>query len=289
MIIDIHTHTFPEKMAPSVVASLSHKAHITPHTEGTPAALARSMERAGIDRSVILPVATAARQVEHLNDASARLCGEWEREGLISFGCMHPDFDGYREELSRVKSLGLKGIKIHPVYQETNIDDVRFLRILDRCAELGLIVLTHAGLDIGYPGVDCCSPAMCRRAALEVGPFPFILAHMGGWKSWDEVPALLADTGVYLDTAFSGGRIEPLAETGPDQKNWTEEERQMLDARGFCRLIGAFGADRILFGTDSPWEDQMAGLQRMMELPLAEADREKILGGNAAALLGLAD
>ena len=225
-------------------------------------------------------MATAARQVEKLNDAAAAVNERTPETGIFSFGCIHPDYEGYYEELSRAASLGLKGIKIHPVYQGVDIDDIRFLRIIDRAAQLGLIVITHAGLDVGFPGAVNCSPRMCRHVVDEIGDFPFILAHMGGWNNWDEVPYYLADTGVYLDTAFSEGRMSPL----PDGY-WKEEDIDMLDPEGFVSLIRKFGAERILFGTDSPWSDQKECLQFISSLPLREDEKELILEKNAGRLL----
>ena len=282
MIIDIHTHTFPDKIAARAVDQLSHTAHIQPFTGATNGELSLSMQRAGINRSVVLPVVTSERQVTKLNDAAARINERTEETGILSFGCMHPDFEGYYDEISRIRELGLKGIKIHPVYQGADIDDIRFLRMIDRAAQLGLIVITHAGLDVGFPGAVRCSPQMCRHVVDEIGSFPFILAHMGGWNNWDEVPYYLADTGVYLDTAFSGGCMTPL----PDGY-WKEEDLQMLRPEPFAQLIRAFGADRVLFGTDSPWSDQAQTLAYIRALPLAEAEIEKILGDNARELLGL--
>ena len=68
MIIDIHTHTFPDRMADATVEHLSKVSHTIPFTHGKNSELTESMGRAGIDRSVVLPVATSARQVEKLND-----------------------------------------------------------------------------------------------------------------------------------------------------------------------------------------------------------------------------
>ena len=148
MVVDIHTHTFPERIAASTIQKLQDISHTRPFTDGTEAGLRASMVAAGVDFSLVLPVATSPRQVVHINDASARLNSQGN--GILSFGCMHPDFDGWKEELGRVAALGMKGIKVHPVYQGVDFDDPRYLRILDRCGELGLIVLTHAGLDTAY-------------------------------------------------------------------------------------------------------------------------------------------
>ena len=282
MIIDIHTHTFPDKIAAATLDKLKHLSHTIPFTDGTAAGLAASMARAGVDRSVVMPVATSPRQVPHVNDASARMNELGAQTGVLSFGCMHPDFDGWKEELARVRDLGLKGIKLHPQYQDTDFDDPRYLRILDRCGELGLVVLTHAGLDIGMPGKDNCAPEMVARALEQVGPVKLVLAHMGGWRQWDRVEALLPGTGVYLGTSFSLGEITPL-----DDGHYRPGDLPLLDEAAFLRMVRRFGPDRILFGTDSPWDDQGAALARLRALPLEKSELDALLGGNARKLLEL--
>ena len=282
MIVDIHTHTFPDKIAAATLDKLKHLSHTVPFSDGTAAGLAASMARAGVDRSVVMPVATSPRQVPHVNDASARMNELGAQTGVLSFGCMHPDFDGWKEELARVRDLGLKGIKLHPQYQDTDFDDPRYLRILDRCGELGLVVLTHAGLDIGMPGKDNCAPEMVARALEQVGPVKLVLAHMGGWRQWDRVEALLPGTGVYLDTSFSLGEITPL-----DDGHYRPEDLPLLDEAAFLRMVRRFGPDRILFGTDSPWDDQGAALARLRALPLEKSELDAILGGSARKLLEL--
>ena len=282
MIIDIHTHTFPDKIAAATLDKLKHLSHTIPFADGTAAGLAASMARAGVDRSVVMPVATSPRQVPHVNDASARMNELGAQTGVLSFGCMHPDFDGWKEELARVRDLGLKGIKLHPQYQDTDFDDPRYLRILDRCGELGLVVLTHAGLDIGMPGKDNCAPEMVARALEQVGPVKLVLAHMGGWRQWDRVEALLPGTGVYLDTSFSLGEITPL-----DDGHYRPGDLPLLDEAAFLRMVRRFGPDRILFGTDSPWDDQETALARLRALPLEKSELDAILGGSARKLLEL--
>ena len=282
MIIDIHTHTFPDKIAAATLDKLKHLSHTIPFTDGTAAGLAASMARAGVDRSVVMPVATSPRQVPHVNDASARMNELGAQTGVLSFGCMHPDFDGWKEELARVRDLGLKGIKLHPQYQDTDFDDPRYLRILDRCGELGLVVLTHAGLDIGMPGKDNCAPEMVARALDQVGPVKLVLAHMGGWRQWDRVEALLPGTGVYLDTSFSLGEITPL-----DDGHYRPGDLPLLDEAAFLRMVRRFGPDRILFGTDSPWDDQETALARLRALPLEKSELDAILGSSARKLLEL--
>ncbi|MBQ9008198.1 MAG: amidohydrolase family protein [Clostridia bacterium] len=276
MIIDCHTHTFPDRIADSVLRKLSRNSGIVPYLDGTNTGLLRSMEKSGVDLSVILPVATSPEQVIKVNDASQRLNEQYAGR-LLSFACIHPDFENPAEELRRVRNLGFKGIKLHPIYQGVDLTDMRMLRIIGTAAELGLVVVTHTGFDIGYPGAVYCTPQMCRQVVREIGDFPFVLAHMGGWREWDVVPDLLAETSVCLDCAFSMGKIDELPGTA--------RQPDMLDEAGMMRFIRAFGADRILYGSDSPWTDQARTMAFVSHFPITDAEKAAILGGNAARLL----
>lgn len=279
MIIDFHTHTFPDKIAGKAIDKLSHTSHTVPFTDGTVSGLKKSMKMAGIDLSVILPVATSPHQVEHINDSSAAL-NRGSAGELISFGAMHPDCENWYDELSRIRDMGIPGIKVHPVYQDVDLNDIRFLRIFERCRDLGLIVVTHGGLDIGFPGAVRSSPEMALKVMQEIPDLRLVVAHMGGWKNWEEVPGFLAGTGVYLDTAFSSGRFYPL-----EDGYWDDRDTVMLNAEAFMKIVNAFGTDRILFGTDSPWSDASESLSYIRALPLGDKEREMILGGNAKRLL----
>ncbi len=295
MIIDIHTHTFPDRIAQGAIESLSNEAHILPHTDGTMQGLISSMEEAGGDVSVVMPVATAPEQVVKINNTSIRN-NETYGGKIISFGCIHPDFEDYRSELRRIKEAGIKGIKIHPIYQKHDIDDRYFLNIIDCAAENDLIVLTHGGLDIGFPGVVHCSPKMCRNVVDKIGKFKFILAHMGGWRNWDEVPELLADTDVMLDTSFASEEIEPLPDNYWSLKKgqkmskcsyWDGQDISMLGPKEYERIIKAFGADRIMYGSDSPWTEQKKSIEFIRSLSISDDDKEKILGENARYIMNI--
>ena len=278
MKIDFHAHTFPERIAAAAVASLKQKAHARAHTDGTQSGLLRAMDAAGIDHAVILPVATNPLKCASINNASHAVNS---LQRLTCFAAIHPDAPDWHEELARAKQLGFKGVKIHPVYQNVAIDDVRFVRILERCGELGLIVVMHSGADIGFPGVEKCSPAMLRRALQQAGPVTLVAAHMGGWHSWQEVPEQLLDAGAYLDTAFSLGSISPIDD------HYAPEELPLLTGERFCELVRLFGSKRVLFGTDSPWDDMGLAAERIQALPLTEDEKADIFSGNARRLLGI--
>lgn len=279
MIIDFHTHTFPDKIAQRAITGMQANSHAAAFSDGTVSALRGSMAAAGVTYSVVLPVATNPSKLTSMNDAAIAVNG---KDGIFHFGAMHPLAENWETELIRISEAGLKGIKIHPFYQGVDINDIRYLRLLGKAAELNLITVMHAGSDIAYPSQVRCNPEMTADALGQLGPIPIVLAHMGGWKNWDRVAEYLVPTGCYVDTAFSLGAIAPL-----DDGHYVPEDLSLLSQEAFCDLVKAFGPHRILFGTDSPWADQKAEIDKVRALPLTEEAKHNILGGNACRLLNL--
>ncbi len=285
MIIDFHTHIFPDKIAPAAIEKLSAASNTAPFTDGTEAGLKGSMKEAGVSLSVVLPVATNPQKVSKINESSARYNARREtseERGIIHFGCIHPLCECAERELEYAASLGLRGIKIHPVYQDTFIHDEKFIRILSKAGELGLIVVTHAGDDIGFPGTVKCSPQMIREAVDTAGPVELVLAHMGGWQNWDTVCSCLADTNVYIDTSFSLGEMSIV-----DKTKTHPEKRELLHEESFVKIVRTFGSRRVLFGTDSPWGSQSETVAAINRLPLTDEEKQNIFEKNAARLLNM--
>ena len=279
MVIDFHTHTFPSAIAAATVAYMSEKSHLTAYTDGSEEGLIASMQAAEITHSVVLPVVTNPEKTRSINDFSARMNG---RNGVFHLGGLHPDTPELPQEAARVASLGLRGVKIHPVYQRTPIDDPRFLRVLEAAAENGLFVVIHAGLDVGFPGRTEAAVERIAEALRQTGPVTMVLAHTGGWRQWESAALLAEFPNTYIDCSFSLGRILP---TAPGF--YSEEEQTLLDAEGFLRVARAFGPRRVLFGTDSPWASQSETLALARALPLTPEDAELFFYKNAAKLLKL--
>ena len=171
MIIDFHTHVFPEKIAARAIESLKngmieqHGYAYDSYSDGTVAGLINSMDMEGIDISVMMPIATKSTQVESIN----RFAGSHASERLIAFGTVHPMQDDWEATLESLAAEGRKGIKLHPEFQSFYIDSPESIRILKKCGELGLMVTFHAGEDIGYPPPVHASPEHALRAA-EAAP-----------------------------------------------------------------------------------------------------------------------
>lgn len=281
VIIDFHAHTFPEQIAKRAIAKLSESAHIKNYLDGTLDALKLSMREAGIGYAVLLPVATKPAQQEDINRAAVLANEHFQETGILSFGGIHPDNENYRQIIRELASHGVRGIKLHPVFQQTNFDDMRYLRIMECACEYDLIILTHAGLDASFPDQTFAAPFRIRNALKQIQPDKLVLAHMGGWNFWDEAEELLAPYNVYLDTAYS---LSPLrSNTGTA----TDEHYKPLSREQFLRMVKTFGTDHILFGSDSPWTDLKESLSLIRESGLSDSDIDDILGNNAAKLLGI--
>ena len=263
MVIDFHTHTFPDSIAEQAVAHLSKVGHATAFIDAKRDTLIRSMRDNQIDISVVLPVATAPKQVKGINRLSAELNG---REGLFYAGAVHPDCDDIEETLDFIKASGLFGIKLHPDYQGVHFDDPRYLRIMEAAARRGLFIVTHAGVDIAYRDHVHCTPDMVLRVLDTLGGVidnKLILAHMGGYELPDEVIEKLCGKPVLMDTAA-------VLDLYPDR---------------CVEIILRHGAERVLFATDSPWRSQRQYVEILRSLPLTDAQRESILHGNAERIL----
>lgn len=301
MIIDIHTHTFPDKIAEKAIPRLAFFADTVNYLDGTEADLVRSMERNSVDLSVLLPVATSPRQTEKLNQIAIEKNNFSKESGtpsLLSFGAIHPDNEDYKEIINLLSLEGVPGIKIHPVYQECDFDDPRYMRIVSYATERDMAVMVHGGYDVGYPGSERVTVSRILPVLDEVKPTKLILAHMGSWDEWDTAEEALCGRDVYFDTAFTLTPLVPvrekLAAQGLAQKVLSPEEFEELSntphnwysmsEKQFVRFVEKHGAGKILFGSDSPWDDQGLAIQRIRNL-FDPKTADLILGKNAEELL----
>lgn len=262
-IIDIHTHAFADELAPKAIPTMIAAAseRVTAYYDGTVDGLVAEMDRTGVDISVIQPVATKPGQVRTINDwVAARASSR-----IIPFGAMHPDLDDPGREIAHMRSLGLVGFKMHPEHQSFSPDEPRMREIYRAAVEHSMIVLFHAGADLVHP-TRHGTPASFAAVMDDFPRLTAILAHLGGWREWEEVARHIAGRDVWLDTAYTPGHL-------PDDE--------------FIALVRAHGSDRVLFGSDGPWTDAAAEIEYLRRLPFDDSELQGILGGNAARLLGL--
>lgn len=264
MIIDFHTHCFPDKLAQKAMPMLALRSgNCAPAFDGTAAELKKSVLSAGASKAAVLNIATNAHQQTKVNDFAISLLGD---DILIPFGSVHFDSPDALDELQRLHDAGIKGIKLHPDYQGFFADDEKMFPIYKKIGELNMITVFHAGVDIGVPDPVHCTPDMLKKILPYFGSAPVVAAHMGGFLLWREAAEKLGNTGIYIDTAFSACSVPPA---------WAKES------------VESFGADHVLFGSDNPWSSTEREIGYIRSLGLSEQETELILGGNAERLLGL--
>jgi len=257
-IIDFHAHIYPDKIAERATDAIGNFYDIEMDRVGSLSNLLKYSERAGITTCVVHSVATSPQQVERINDFITESVNA-HSDKLCGFGTMHQDYENKIEEVDRCLKMGLKGIKLHPDTQMFNVDDERMLEMYDYLQDKAPI-LFHCG-DYRY---DYSHPRRVARICKMFPKLQVIGAHFGGYSVWDEAYEYLKDLDCMLDTSSSSA---------------------LMEEGMFESMIKAYGADRLLFGTDFPMWDSKEELERFMSVQLSDAQREKILYKNAAQLL----
>ncbi len=264
MIIDFHTHCFPDALAPKALASLKEKAGTEPTTEATVSSNIKKMDKCGIGLSVVCSIATNARHLAKVNSFAIDINDFSTR--LTALGSAHPDSEILEDEMQRLIDHDIHGIKIHPEYGPYYIDSPEWRRVFALCEEMDVFVVTHAGYDFISPDRIAATPERLGRILDEFPDLTLIAAHLGGNRLWDEVEKhLCGRKNLYFDTAL-------LASEGADPQK-------------VLSIIRKHGAGRILFGSDMPWSDPAAELAFLRSLILSEAELRAITEENALSLL----
>jgi predicted TIM-barrel fold metal-dependent hydrolase len=251
--IDFHTHIWPEQVGrvPEFVAAL---------------------DRAGIDKAVVMPIAPHGT-----NDEVAR-CVEQAPDRLIGFASVTPNMLGMRtsradplSELDRaVNSLGLKGLKLHPVIQGFAIDDPSIAPVVDAAGSLGIPVLVHTGIAFVARG-------RMRNAAIEL---------------IDDLAILCPGTTIVV------GHGEPLL-TGPELAKkhpnvYLETSGTWASLEGIIpgvakRALEIAGPEKVLLGSDFnvDREERLAEAIGVFErAAIPDEWRDAVYSANALRLLG---
>lgn len=263
-IIDFHTHCFTDSLAERAISKLAAASNLPYCHDGTAAGLAASAQKAGVDLSVVMPIATKESQNQTINDWAAQV--QDTVPGLCCFGTVYPFTSDFGAVIRQIKSLGLHGVKFHPEYQSFNIDDERVYPLYEAIASAGLPMLFHTGGDAAYkPPFKAEPPAVLKMATAFSGAV-IIAAHVGGYMFWDEASELLPSTGIYIDLAASA---------------------DLLHGDHLRRIIRTWGSEKVLFGTDSPWFEPKKCIDVLLSAGLEDEEYENIFHLNAEKLLSL--
>ena len=262
-IIDFHIHYFPDKIVERAMASLSSSGGITPFSDGTLGGVMKTMNEAGIEFALNLPLATNPESTMGLNSRAAKT----NTAPVFNLGSIHPDCLNAGELAAFIKKSGLPGIKMHPEYQRFNVLEKRVEKIWEACIENDLFVVTHAGADIAFEPPFMSKPEDFAELYRRYPKLRMVIAHCGSWGMWERVEKYLAGKVPFcFDLSFTPG---------------------MLEDEFLMRIIRTHGADKILFGTDSPWRNQQEEVKKIDSLPLSEKEKSLIFFENAAKFLNV--
>jgi len=263
-IFDFHTHIFPDELAGSFLDRLASGMNIMPYSDATLDGTVKVTQEAGIDGFLTLHIATNAKQQSKVNDFAIATNNEGK---CMAFGSVHPSSDEAVSELQRIHKAGLKGIKMHPDYQQFNLTDKNLYPIYDACASLGLMILFHAGHQPAFMDILRGTIPDIKTITKDFPSLTFIAAHFGGLLLAEQVAEELAGKAkVYLDTSASVGTVS-------------------IDTA--TKIVNKHGAENIIFGSDCPWGEPKAHVEFVDKLGISDREKELIYIGNAERILSL--
>ena len=266
MRVDVHTHVWPDRIADVVLDNLVDLLGIPAIGLNTVDSLKAHMRASGVDKSVVLGVVDRPDQVTRANDWLISI----QDDMLVPFGAMHPDLEDKGAEVRRLRENGVKGIKLHPMMNSFFPDDPRMFPVYEEMgADLTLEIhsgrLPHTG-----PGETVYSaPERVMNVVRQFPRLKVIALHLGGFYMLDEAEReLIGRENVLIDTTWPPTLREVAAQT-------------------LAAIIDKHGPDKVCFGTDYPLADQARDADYLLELPLSDAHKDRILGETARELIGL--
>jgi predicted TIM-barrel fold metal-dependent hydrolase len=267
-IIDFHTHAFPDALADKAMVQLHSELHcelygrveFKAYLDGKIRSLLTSMDKSGIEKSVLCCIATRPSQFEPI----FQWCMKIRSDRIIPLPSVHPDDPQAVEKIQRIANEGFKGLKFHPYYQEFDIDSPKIDYIYEAISANRMLVVMHTGYDIAFEKVDRAGPIRILNVIKRFPHLKFITTHMGAWYDWDTVEQEILGRPIYLEISVS---------------------RALLGPRRFRDMLIRHPQDYLLFGTDSPWSDQDEEIEAIRRLDLPEKVLNRLFYENAKQLI----
>lgn len=261
-VINAHCHIYPEKIASKAVKGIRDFYDLDMSLNGKLDDMIRDGSSVGVTHYLVHSVATTPKQVSSINEFIAESVNAYP-DLFTGFGTLHPDSEDIQGDFDYLIELGLKGVKLHPDFQQFAMDEERAFRIGEVVREGNVPMLVHCG-DFRY---NYSNPKQIKAFLEKFPEITFIGAHFAGWSMWEEATEKLSCyENLYVDLSSSLYALSP--ETA-------------------LELIHAYGSDRVLWGTDYPMWEASSEMEYFDKIDLTENERHQILYDNAAKLLKL--
>jgi hypothetical protein len=180
MIVDVHTHVWDPAHLGETFVRDARVASGNPNLEIAVDLDAHWAAMAPVDRAVVLGF--RARHVGVLvpNEYVAAYVSR-HPEKLIGFCSVDPHDEDAVEQLEHaVSGLGLRGLKVAPIYQNVHPSDPRFLALMARAESLGVPVLIHQGTTFcENVSLQLANPVLLQPLALRFPQLRMVIAHLG--------------------------------------------------------------------------------------------------------------
>jgi predicted TIM-barrel fold metal-dependent hydrolase len=229
------------------------------------------MDEAGIDKVVLVNPAVKGIPVRPMNEGVAELLIKYP-ERLIGFAGFDPNTgtQAVDEIEYAVRELGFSGVKAVGSVLELDINDRALYPCYEKAQELGVPILIHTGsVIVKGARVKHVHPLMVDDVAFDFPDLKIICAHLGGWQYLDAISMLVHHRNVFADVSFW-----PLHPLYSNLVPWSLLEQTV--------------PDKILLGSDYPaGQTPKEAVEAVKKLPVSQSFKEKILGNNAATILGL--
>lgn len=271
MIIDIHAHpVFASMPIHPGVHQLSETYYSRKALILTLEDFIKELDRAGVDRVVLLTVCWKGQPMRVRNEATAEIIKRYP-ERFIGFASFDPNDpkQAVEEVEYAVHKLGFRGVKTIAQNVEIFYNDRRYYPIYDKVQELGVPILFHTGPSFLHTRTLFGDPMTLEDVAVDFPKMNIILAHMGMQRYMDVHSLLVRHPNVYADLSFW-----PLHPAYAPLIPWGLLERTV--------------SQKILLGSDFPvGQSPSEAIDAVKRLLISERFKSQILGENAARLLSL--
>ncbi len=272
LVIDFHLHmALYEEMHPWVAefrqSNIQEDLDSFHARYSTPQAMDAMLEENGADYGVMLPELSLITTGKASTEYVVEFCRGSRR--LIPFATVNPYLVARPAQLVEryVRELGCKGLKLYPTYQHFFPNEAMIYPMYAKAEELGVPVMFHTGSSV-FRGskLKYGDPLLLDDVAVDFPDLKLVQAHSG--------------RGFWYDRAFFLARLH---------KNVYME----ISGLPPQKLLAYFpeierNADKIIFGSDWPGVPHIKrNIDLIRGLPIKEEVKQKLLGGNAAKVLGL--
>lgn len=266
MVFANHAHVFPEDIKPA----------------GSIDNLKRLMDDCGIDKAVCFaPFSDRFEECSRTDTPNEWLAKAIKNEpDLYGFGTV--DFTkNVRDEVNRIADFGFKGIKMHPPYQEFDIDGEDAFKVYERAEELGLFISFHCGMH--WHRLKGVRPILYDEVGWFFKNLRFSLEHLGGYHFFNESLAVMCNNSRFgVQPRVFAGWTSVSDRDGKDAWTLTNEQLETI--------ISQTNDESSIFGLDFPYNNAeyiKYEMQRFNSLNISDTAKENILGGTLKKVLGV--